>query len=62
MGIDSPPCLGRYPRPPENTRATAKAAVQAVETLQKSVTFEEKAKKVKDLKEVLGKWGYNKPL
>jgi len=47
---------------PKGTRAGAKATMQAIEAWQEGVTLEEKAKKAKELKEALGKWGYYKPV
>lgn len=46
---------------PKGTRAGARATMQAVEAWQDGVTLDEKAKKAKDLKEALEKWGYYKP-
>jgi len=46
---------------PKGTRAGARATMQAIEAWQEGVTLEEKAKKAKDLKEALAKWGYYKP-
>ena len=53
--------IGRHPRPPERTRAGARATMQAIEAWQEGMTLEEKAKKAKELKEALAKWGYYKP-
>jgi ribulose-bisphosphate carboxylase large chain len=47
---------------PKGTRAGAKATMQAIEAWQEGVTLEEKAKKAKELKEALGKWGHYKPV
>ena len=46
---------------PKGTRAGAKATMQAIEAWQEGVTLDEKAKKAKELKEALAKWGYYKP-
>jgi ribulose-bisphosphate carboxylase large chain len=46
---------------PDGTRAGAAAVMQAMEAWQEGVTLEEKAKKAKELKEALGKWGHYKP-
>ena len=47
---------------PKGTRAGAKATIQAMEAWQDGVSLEEKAKKAKELKEALGKWGHYKPV
>lgn len=47
---------------PKGTRAGAKATMQAMEAWQEGVSLEEKAKKAKELKEALGKWGHYKPV
>lgn len=47
---------------PKGTRAGAKATIQAMEAWQEGVSLEEKAKKAKELKEALGKWGHYKPI
>jgi ribulose-bisphosphate carboxylase large chain len=36
--------------------------MQAIEAWQDDITLEEKAKKAKELKEALGKWGHYKPV
>jgi ribulose-bisphosphate carboxylase large chain len=46
---------------PKGTRAGAKATMQAIEAWQEGITLDEKAKKAKELKEALAKWGYYKP-
>jgi len=46
---------------PKGTRAGAKATMQAIEAWQDGVTLDEKAKKAKELKGALEKWGYYKP-
>jgi ribulose-bisphosphate carboxylase large chain len=46
---------------PKGTRAGARATMQAIEAWQEGVTLDEKAKKAKDLKDALAKWGYYKP-
>ncbi|OPY38210.1 MAG: Ribulose bisphosphate carboxylase [Methanoregula sp. PtaU1.Bin051] len=46
---------------PKGTRAGAKATMQAIEAWQDGVTLNEKAKKAKELKQALEKWGYYKP-
>lgn len=46
---------------PNGTRAGARAAMQAVEAWQEGISLDEKAKKAKELKEALKKWGYYKP-
>ncbi|MFA5332258.1 MAG: type III ribulose-bisphosphate carboxylase [Methanoregula sp.] len=46
---------------PKGTRAGAMATMQAIEAWQEGVTLDEKAKKAKELKEALKKWGYYKP-
>ncbi|MDD1702551.1 MAG: type III ribulose-bisphosphate carboxylase [Methanoregula sp.] len=46
---------------PKGTRAGAMATMQAIEAWQDGVTLDEKAKKAKELKEALKKWGYYKP-
>ncbi|WP_321504339.1 type III ribulose-bisphosphate carboxylase [uncultured Methanoregula sp.] len=46
---------------PKGTRAGAKATMQAIEAWQEGMTLEEKAKKAKELKGALEKWGYYKP-
>jgi ribulose-bisphosphate carboxylase large chain len=46
---------------PKGTRAGAKATVQAIEAGQDGITLDEKAKKAKELREALKKWGYYKP-
>ncbi len=46
---------------PRGTRAGAKATMQAVEAVMEGETLKEKAKKNKELKEALGKWGHHKP-
>jgi ribulose-bisphosphate carboxylase large chain len=46
---------------PKGTRAGARATMQAIEAWQEGITLEEKAKKAKELKEALAKWGYYKP-
>ena len=46
---------------PKGTRAGARATMQAIEAWQEGVTLDEKAKKAKELKEALAKWGYYKP-
>ncbi|NMB78229.1 MAG: type III ribulose-bisphosphate carboxylase [Methanomicrobiales archaeon] len=47
---------------PKGTRAGAKATIQAMEAWEEGVSLEEKAKKAKELKEALGKWGHYKPV
>jgi len=47
---------------PKGTRAGARATMQAIEAWQEQMTLEEKAKKAKELKEALGKWGHYKPV
>jgi ribulose-bisphosphate carboxylase large chain len=47
---------------PKGTRAGAKATMQALEAWEEGVSLEEKAKKAKELKEALGKWGHYKPV
>jgi len=46
---------------PKGTRAGAKATMQAIEAWQDGISLDEKAKKAKELKEALAKWGYYKP-
>jgi ribulose-bisphosphate carboxylase large chain len=46
---------------PKGTRAGAKATMQAIEAWQDGLTLDEKAKKAKELKQALMKWGYYKP-
>nr|WP_321353034.1 type III ribulose-bisphosphate carboxylase [uncultured Methanoregula sp.] len=46
---------------PKGTRAGAKATMQAIEAWQEGATLDEKAKKAKELKGALEKWGYYKP-
>jgi len=46
---------------PRGTRAGAKATMQAIEATNKKISLEEFAKKNKELKEALGKWGRLKP-
>jgi ribulose-bisphosphate carboxylase large chain len=46
---------------PKGTRAGAKATMQAIEAWQEGITLDEKAKKAKELKGALEKWGYYKP-
>jgi len=46
---------------PKGTRAGAKATMQAIEAWQEGITLDQKAKKAKELKEALAKWGYYKP-
>ncbi|MFA4859580.1 type III ribulose-bisphosphate carboxylase [Methanoregula sp.] len=46
---------------PKGTRAGARATMQAIEAWQEGVTLEEKAKKAKELKGALDKWGHYKP-
>jgi ribulose-bisphosphate carboxylase large chain len=46
---------------PKGTRAGAKATMQAIEAWQEHISLEEKAKKAKELKEALEKWGHYKP-
>jgi ribulose-bisphosphate carboxylase large chain len=46
---------------PKGTRAGAKATMQAIEAWQEGTTLDEKAKKAKELKGALEKWGYYKP-
>src|SRR5512136_317649 len=47
---------------PKGTRAGAKATMQAIEAWQEGMSLEDKAKKSKELKEALGKWGHYKPV
>ena len=47
---------------PKGTRAGAQATIQAMEAWEEGVILEEKAKKAKELKEALGKWGHYKPI
>ena len=46
---------------PKGTRAGARATMQAIEAWQDGVTLEEKAKKAKELKGALEKWGHYNP-
>ena len=46
---------------PKGTRAGAKATMQAIEAWQEKVSLEEKAKKAKELRQALEKWGHHKP-
>ena len=46
---------------PRGTKAGAMAAMQAIEAVNNKVSLEEFAKKNKELKEALGKWGRLKP-
>lgn len=46
---------------PKGTRAGAKATMQAIEAWNEGISLDEKAKKSKELKEALEKWGYYKP-
>jgi ribulose-bisphosphate carboxylase large chain len=46
---------------PKGTRAGARATMQAIEAWQDGITLDEKAKKAKELKQALTKWGYYKP-
>jgi len=47
---------------PKGTRAGAKAAMQAIESWKEGVGLEEKAKKAKELREALEKWGRHRPI
>ncbi len=47
---------------PKGTRAGAKATVQAIEAWKEGVSLEEKAKKHKELREALKKWGHLRPV
>ena len=46
---------------PKGTRAGARATMQAIEAWQEGITLDEKAKRSKELKQALEKWGYYKP-
>ena len=46
---------------PHGTRAGAKATMQALEATKKKISLEEFAKKNKELREALEKWGRLKP-
>src|SRR3989338_6100358 len=46
---------------PHGTRAGAKATMQAIEATQEGMSLEEKAKKSKELREALEKWGHMRP-
>nr|WP_320160115.1 type III ribulose-bisphosphate carboxylase [uncultured Methanoregula sp.] len=46
---------------PKGTRAGARATMQAIEAWQEDIMLDEKAKKAKELKGALEKWGYYKP-
>ncbi len=46
---------------PKGTRAGAKAAMQAIEATMEGIDLDEYAKKNKELKQALEKWGYIKP-
>ncbi len=46
---------------PKGTRAGAQATMQAIDAWQEGISLEEKAKKSKELKEALEKWGHYKP-
>jgi ribulose-bisphosphate carboxylase large chain len=46
---------------PKGTRAGARATMQAIEAWCEGITLDEKAKKAKELKGALEKWGYYRP-
>lgn len=46
---------------PKGTRDGAAATMQAIDAVMEGVSLKEKAKKNKELKEALGKWGHHKP-
>jgi len=46
---------------PKGTRSGAKAAMQAIEAHMEGETLEEKAKRAKELRQALEKWGHHRP-
>jgi len=46
---------------PDGTRAGAAATMQAIDAVMAGETLAQKAKKNKELKRALGKWGHHKP-
>ncbi len=46
---------------PKGTRAGAAATMQAIDAVMEGVSLEQKAKKNKELREALKKWGHYKP-